>query len=233
MSAFQLKLLALFCMLLDHIHYFFLFHSPQPPAFFTWFGRLSAPLFVFLTVESFRYTHSRTAYRDRLLWGAVAMIGGSLLLHSFYSRPDGLLITNNIFLTLGWGILLLDRLTVYLQRQRGIDSFFFAILLFVGCLFTEGGILLLPMMLAFYIFCDKKTWFAASYVFLSMTMLPGSWPLFTNDPHTNVQWMMIFALPFFFLYNGRRGSDCRWFFYVFYPLHIWILYLISAWLQKQ
>ena len=39
----------------------------------------------------------------------------------------------------------------------------------------------------------------------------------------NYQWMMIFALPFMLAYNRRRGPAVKWFFYVFYPLHIVVL----------
>ncbi|KAA8820613.1 hypothetical protein CSQ85_02205 [Bifidobacterium rousetti] len=43
----------------------------------------------------------------------------------------------------------------------------------------------------------------------------------------NIQWMMVFALPFMLLYNHQRGPQVRWFFYVFYPVHIVVLYLIG------
>lgn len=40
------------------------------------------------------------------------------------------------------------------------------------------------------------------------------------------QWMMIFAAPFFLLYNGKRGKGSKWFFYMYYITHIVILVLI-------
>ena len=40
-------------------------------------------------------------------------------------------------------------------------------------------------------------------------------------------WGMIFALPFMVLYNGEKGKGYKCFFYVFYPLHIVVLYIIS------
>lgn len=38
------------------------------------------------------------------------------------------------------------------------------------------------------------------------------------------QWMMIGSLPFILLYNRKRGADLKWFFYIFYPVHIYLLW---------
>lgn len=38
---------------------------------------------------------------------------------------------------------------------------------------------------------------------------------------------VIFALPFMLLYNNKRGRYNKYFFYVFYPIHIYALYFIS------
>lgn len=43
----------------------------------------------------------------------------------------------------------------------------------------------------------------------------------------NCYWMAIFSLPFMLLYNGKKGRGFKYFFYLFYPLHIYILYFIG------
>ena len=42
------------------------------------------------------------------------------------------------------------------------------------------------------------------------------------------QWMMVFSIPFILMYNGQRGPKndfTKYLFYVFYPAHVWALYL--------
>lgn len=44
---------------------------------------------------------------------------------------------------------------------------------------------------------------------------------------TNYYWMVIGALPFIMLYNGKKGKGFKYFFYIFYPVHIYIFYIIG------
>ena len=41
------------------------------------------------------------------------------------------------------------------------------------------------------------------------------------------QWGMIFALPIILLYNYKQGEKYKYFFYFFYPIHIFLFWLIS------
>ena len=69
----QLKTIALVLMVLDHIHYFFEFTGCIPTVF-SMLGRLSAPLFLFCTVEGFAHTHDRKRYFIRI-WAIGAAMG--------------------------------------------------------------------------------------------------------------------------------------------------------------
>lgn len=42
------------------------------------------------------------------------------------------------------------------------------------------------------------------------------------------QWALLAALPFMLLYNNQKGKGFKWLFYIFYPLHILILYYIGS-----
>lgn len=47
----------------------------------------------------------------------------------------------------------------------------------------------------------------------------------------NSDWMTFLVIPFMFLYNGKEGrksSFSKWFFYAFYPIHLWVLMILSV-----
>ncbi|MEG0769342.1 MAG: TraX family protein [Ruthenibacterium sp.] len=97
LTGFHLKYLALFLMVLDHIHYFFGF-TGKIPVWFSMLGRLSAPLFLFCVVEGFIHTHDRRRYFLRLYAIAVGMgILQYIFIVSSWKRPDGFYPQNQIF----------------------------------------------------------------------------------------------------------------------------------------
>ena len=58
----------------------------------------------------------------------------------------------------------------------------------------------------------------------------GTWDICIFSLHSilfnNYQWMMIGALPFLLRYNKKRGNYKKLFFYMFYPIHIYVLMFI-------
>ena len=45
------------------------------------------------------------------------------------------------------------------------------------------------------------------------------------DMHAHTPWIL--ALPLLLLYNGKRGKGHKRFFYIYYPAHVYVLYLIQ------
>ena len=43
----------------------------------------------------------------------------------------------------------------------------------------------------------------------------------------NFQCFMILALPLLLLYNGKRGKGYKRFFYIYYPAHVYVLYIVQ------
>ena len=94
----QLKTIALALMVLDHIHYFFEFTGCIPTVF-NMLGRLSAPLFLFCTVEGFAHTHDRRRYFIRIwaIGAAMAALEFFMIYAKAFRRGDGFYPLNAIF----------------------------------------------------------------------------------------------------------------------------------------
>lgn len=235
LTAFHLKIIAIVLMVGDHLVYFL---GDYFPIYLRYAGRVVAPIFFFLAVESFFYTSSKERYLKRLFLATLAMFVGNKIVEfsagSIFGFDRVFFIGLNIFFSIALGVL-----TIYLfdlARQRGFNGK--SLLLVAGAslagllsTFSEYGLLGLSVMLLFYFFRGKPLLSYILYGALSLSLLLGSsWTYPLNDVSYGLsfQWMMIFALPFFMLYNGKRGASFKYFFYTFYPVHIWIIYFVSS-----
>ena len=55
--------------------------------------------------------------------------------------------------------------------------------------------------------------------------MAGLVPLLVASP-----WVLLAVLPIL-LYNGERGKNSKWFFYVFYPVHFPVFAAQALWLR--
>lgn len=227
-NGFQVKMIMAVLMLLDHIAQFI----PNTPIWFHYLGRIVAPIFFFTLVEGFIHTSNRQKYMKRLfLWGFI-MYGGSRLLE--FALPYGQIIPNNIFLSLASCFALLYIIDINQKVEDKKDKFklnIYAIIIGFLSLFTEASFLGIGMVLIFYYFRENKVALSISYIILSSIFILGDFS-YENVFLISYQWMMVFSLPFMLMYNGERGRSLKYFFYVFYPVHIWTLYIIGYFLSK-
>ena len=102
-----------------------------------------------------------------------------------------------------------------------LTQVFAIVMLMIPNLFTvEGGIFMVLLGLIFYIFrTNRKIQFL---VLIILSFLA----FYTN--RTGVQWMMVFAIIPLYFYNGEKGRGDKNFFYIFYPVHIYILYIVAS-----
>ena len=215
LNAFQMKLLLVALMLLDHLY----LYLPGMPDWFTWLGRLVAPVFTYLMVESYRHTSDKIRYIKRLTAAGLVMMAGNTLLTYIFGNT----LSQNIFLSLAVsaGLLFyLDRFAQYMNRSHA----FGIVCMFFLSFFCEGAIICPVMAVIFYYMRGNPPVmllsFAGASVLLSLLLMPSLFP----------QVLMVGAALLLPLYNGRRGPGgafAKWFFYVVYPVHIWILYAVN------
>lgn len=246
LTTFDLKVIGIILMFIDHIHQMFV--QMGAPDWLDWFGRPVATLFFFVSVVGFSHTRSKEKYMLRLYAGMVLMALGSLALQMVVNYEEVQLV-NNIFRDLLVGTMMMygiDKISEGYTGKR-ISSFIFGVVLILfpivtsvimtslmtdpnkimavawsvnfipALLFTENNVrvLLIPLM---YLARNKR-WLQCTFIALTAVYY------FSLG---STQWMMIFAIIPMVLFNGEKGKGMRNFFYYFYPLHIWVLYLLSA-----
>lgn len=253
MSTTTIKLIALILMLFDHVAEFI----PGTPVFFHWIGRISAPLFMFAMAWGFHYTHDRKKYLTRMYLFGLLMAIIDFCLNNFIPNVNVYAYNNIFVTLLLVGIVswLIEsyrqdkqKALPYLLAFCGIQLLstavciivgqllpYYGIELFVGAisanlLFNEGSFIFVLLGVLIYFSKADKRRLIISYSIFTLCYFIMEY-LYSSNLHAiffiNYQWMMIAALPLMLLYNGEKGRGLKYLFYLFYPLHITILFLIG------
>lgn len=102
-------------------------------------------------------------------------------------------------------------------------------------MFVEGGIVFIFLAIVLYLFRDNRDKQIIVYIISSVVIavLSGTRLNIQSLLYEKYQWMMVFAAPLMYLYNGEKGKGIKYLFYIFYPVHIYILYLISYYMLTK
>ncbi len=251
-DAYRLKCFALVFMIIDHIHtYLYECYQVMP----LWTGivtRFVSPLFLYLMIDGFYHTRSRGKFFARLMGAAVIMQTGNILINYAFHKPnpisDGfsyynlMMQGNNIFLTLALLFALIWCLEQIKLRNHAVLFGLLGLVVAGLSVFTEGGYVLLPITIVMWIFYGNKkkqcigiaivclVFFAfALFAYKDFCNINGYCSLYSYLCLDN-NWGIALVIPFIYLYNGERGKNTKfskYLFYVIYPLHLWILYIMN------
>lgn len=237
MSGTTLKFMMAILMVLDHIGYFV---PPEVGEIFHVLTRCVGVFFCYMAVEGFHYTRNRKSYLLRLTGMAIFMEIGNRVINWLIQNP-AIVVHNNIFLTLATGIAMLYLISLVSKQSSGLKKSFLILasilVLALGIIFTEGGMVELPFMLITYLCRNKPKVRNVLYLVMSVVLFSMSFVSYPTLYETldmlayNSDFMFITVLPFIYLYNGKRGMNnlfSKYFFYFFYPIHLWLIALLSA-----
>lgn len=226
LSSFQLKLLALVTMTIDHTaavlrcgDYYRLMRNV---------GRVAFPIYCFLLVEGFFHTRNLKNYLGRLaLLAVLSEIPFNLALYKKWPHPR-----SNVMLTLFLGLLTVTALEQGRRQlvERGKTTpaaetllLFSVISAGMGAAFLlqtdyrGGGVLLIVL---FYLFREDKR--------PLLYLLPPLMLIFYTPTEL---WGLLALLPIA-CYSGKRGFSGgkagQWFFYLYYPIHLTVLLVLRA-----
>jgi len=206
-SGFTLKWIAMICMLIDHMGAVLFPQYIQMRII----GRLAFPIYCFLLVEGAVHTSDIRKYEKRLLLFAVLSELPFDL--AFYGKVS--LGHQNVFFTLLLGLVVIEQ---YQRKREKLNNVLIFILAMVAAeiLHTDygaGGIVLIFCFFVLY----QNVFIKQAVFILANSLIYG----------IGVQiYAGLAAIPML-LYNGKRGPGMKYFFYIFYPAHLLILYLIK------
>jgi hypothetical protein len=225
MNRAVLKWIAIITMTIDHIGVYWIDPGIWNDAFRS-VGRIAFVLFAFLVAEGFRHSRNVIKYALRLTAYAV-VVEAAIIGYGFVSGID-LMFTFNVFWPLTFGLWLLIALTKEHPAWRLLCIPILLFTVFVRYPYHWYG---LALILLFGLLDRKKAlWLTLGVLAIHLIFIDTPWfdaPLAIYPP---IQYFGFLALPLILLYNGQKGKDSKWFFYLYYPAHLAVIYLIGIWI---
>ncbi len=229
-----LKILAVLFMLLDHV-----WRTLLPDVLWLHLlGRIAFPLFAFMIIEGLVHTSDFRKYIYRLIILALIseipfnlFISGSLI-YPYYQ---------NVIFTLLLGLLAAKLLQDYILERSGKNLAIAAMgavafPLLADFFMTDYGSVGVMTVIIFYLFRGMRfgwllqlvSLYIFNVVMLQGLIIPVELGNYVYEIPT--QGFALFALIPIWLYNGTRGRGgkvMQYFVYVFYPLHLLVLYFLT------
>lgn len=185
-------------------------------------GRLAFPLFCFFLVEGMLYTRSRIKYAARLaVFGVISELPFDLAFYQRY-RADN---HNNVFLTLLIGLIMVwifQEIKERFKEDAVILRYFLCLVVLAAamlaawasrCDYTYSGILCIA---SFWFLRQDRQW---------ATTVGVGWLILLSS---SMEVVALVDIPVLMNYNGKRGAkSLKYFFYLFYPLHLLLMALIA------
>ncbi len=229
-----LKLIAIGCMLIDHIAWAFVPTFSLPGAVMHTFGRITAPVMCFMLAEGYRHTRNVRRYALRLLIFAAVSYLPFVYFESGSLPTLDTMFTMNMIYTLFCCLLGLwaDEHLEGWKKTAAIGL--------LGAMTLIGDWPVLAMIFTLNFARNRGNWKRIVYVLgvtagafavmlgLEYSAAGMNWyaVLLTALPQMGV----LLAVPLLQRYNGEKGKNVggKWLFYWFYPVHLTVLGILQA-----
>lgn len=216
-----IKIVAIISMTLDHVGNAFF---PEYPVF-RWIGRIAFPLFCYCLTVGMLYTHDIKKYILRL--GSFALISQPFWILAFNADDIiGNIFNLNIFFTL-----VVSLLATWGFKEKKWWLFITGLVL-LNVINFDYAMTGLILMLIFYLCRNKPLLGALIY---SITYLPAI-NGYMEDPLAlkigaqaiSFEIFALLALPFIYIHTNSNLKISKWFFYIYYPAHLFVIFLVQV-----
>ena len=236
----QLKLIAIIAMTVDHIAWamFDGYPSALLPLVMHIIGRLTCPIMCYFIAEGYHYTRNINKYTFRLF--AFAFVSHFAYIFASNDFVDfksfipfyygNFLNQTSVMWSLAWGLVMLR--IADSKRIKSIYKVLFVILICIITLPSDWSCIAALCIMAIGTnrgdFRKQMSWMIFYVALYSLVYF------FAIDKAYGILQMgVVLSIPVIAMYNGKRGKNpkinkfMKWFFYIFYPLHLFVIGLIN------
>lgn len=236
----QLKLIAIIAMTVDHIAWamFDGYPSALLPLVMHIIGRLTCPIMCYFIAEGYHYTKNINKYTFRLF--AFAFVSHFAYIFASNDFVDfksfipfyygNFLNQTSVMWSLAWGLVMLR-----IADSKRIKSIYKVLLVILICIITlpsDWSCIAALCIMAIGTnrgdFRKQMSWMIFYVALYSLVYF------FAIDKAYGILQMgVVLSIPVIAMYNGKRGRNpkinkfMKWFFYIFYPLHLFVIGLIN------
>lgn len=236
----QLKLIAIIAMTVDHIAWamFDGYSSALLPLVMHIIGRLTCPIMCYFIAEGYHYTRNINKYTFRLF--AFAFVSHFAYIFASNDFVDfksfipfyygNFLNQTSVMWSLAWGLVMLR-----IADSKRIKSIYKVLLVILICIITLpsdwsciAALCIMAVGTNRGDFRKQMSWMIFYVALYSLVYF------FAIDKAYGVLQMgVVLSIPVIAMYNGKRGKNpkinkfMKWFFYIFYPVHLFVIGLIN------
>lgn len=236
-----IKLVAIIAMTVDHIAWFLFPGYPKEaiPIVMHVIGRITCPIMCYFIAEGYHYTKNIDKYTARLFIFAFV----SHFAYIFFSENfvdcrsfipfyyGEILNQTSVMWSLAWGLVML-RVVNSKKINRDITKTLLVILICIISFPSDWSCVASLCILAFG--TNRDNFKTQMLWMLFYVAIYSAVYFFSIDKIYGIlQMSVVLAIPVLFMYNGKRGKNqtvnkiMKWSFYIYYPLHLFIIGLIQ------
>lgn len=236
----QLKLIAIIAMTVDHIAWamFDGYPSALLPLVMHIIGRLTCPIMCYFIAEGYHYTRNINKYTFRLF--AFAFVSHFAYIFASNDFVDfksfipfyygNFLNQTSVMWSLAWGLVMLR-----IADSKRIKSIYKVLLVILICIITLSSdwscIAALCIMAVGTNRGDFRKQMSWMIFYVALYSLVYFFAI--DKAYGILQMGVVLSIPVIAMYNGKRGKNpkinkfMKWFFYIFYPVHLFVIGLIN------
>ena len=236
-----IKLIAIIAMTVDHIAWFLFPGYPKEaiPIVMHVIGRITCPIMCYFIAEGYHYTKNIDKYTARLFIFAFV----SHFAYIFFSENfmdcrsfipfyyGEILNQTSVMWSLAWGLVML-RVVNSKKINRDITKTLLVILICIISFPSDWSCVASLCILAFGTNRDNfKT--QMLWMIFYVAIYSAVYFFSIDKIYGILQMSVVLAIPVLLMYNGKRGKNqtvnkiMKWSFYIYYPLHLFIIGLIQ------